>query len=204
MNATTTTSKSDAQVAVIQMNSGAQICAANLVRRRGAFCAMQRRRGRARLALAVLPENFAFMGARDERQARTAPRLAAAGRSRSFSAGAAQRAGPVDRWRARFRSRPRRPTRSSPPAWCWTRRGRSRPLRQDPSVRRQRGHRALPRIGDHRRRRDQAGGGHHPAGRVGLSVCYDLRFPELCGHLRRKARKSSASLGVHPPHRRTH
>ena len=56
----------------------------------------------------------------------------------------------------------------------------SAPLRQDPSLRRRsRRGEGLPRIGDRSRRARTAVVADTPWGGLGLSVCYDLRFPHL-------------------------
>ena len=77
-----------------------------------------------------------------------------------------------------------------------------RRLPQDPHVRRRRRRRRLPRV-----RARGAGRGDRHARRsatptVGLSVCYDLRFPELYRILAvRGARLARRALGLHLGHR---
>ena len=65
------------------------------------------------------------------------------------------------------------------------RRRARRRLHQDPPVRRRRGRHQLPRVRRHRARR-RAGDRRASSGLpVGLTVCYDLRFPELYRAARR-------------------
>jgi predicted amidohydrolase len=164
----------NARVAAIQMNSGAEV-GANL---QAAAAALERARA-AGAALAVLPENFAFMGAREHDKLAVAERDGQ-GPIQEFLAQAARRlglwivAGTVPLKTADAR-------RVAAASLVYDAAG-ARAARYDkihlfdvdvPGGEAYReSHSIAPGA-------PQPGAVDTPAGRLGLSVCYDLRFPEL-------------------------
>ena len=161
--------------AAIQMTSGPDV-AANLAAARGLL-----ERARARGAvLAALPENFAFMG-RKEADKRAVAEADGEGPIQEFLGALRARARPVDRRRHDADSRCSGAGRVARPAWCSTRAAARGALRQDPPVRRGRPgrRRALSRVRDASRPARSRSCVDTPLGRLGLAVCYDMRFPEL-------------------------
>ena len=163
-----------ARIAAVQMGSGAD-AAANL---RAAFGALEQARA-AGAALAVLPENFAFMGAREHDKLAVAE-TEGRGPIQEFLAGAARRLG---LWLVAGTV----PLKTADPlrvaAACLVYdAGGARVARYDKihlfDV-------DVPGAESYRESQSIAPGAPQavvvgtPAGRVGLSVCYDLRFPEL-------------------------
>ena len=163
-----------ARLAAVQMNSGADV-GANL---RAAGAALEQARA-AGAALAVLPENFAFMGAREH------DKLAAAeadgqGPIQEFLAGAARRLG---LWivAGTVPLKTADPRRVAAACLVFDAAG-ARAARYDKihlfDV-------DVPGGEAYRESHSIAPGAPQaivvdtPAGRLGLSVCYDLRFPEL-------------------------
>jgi nitrilase len=162
------------RVAAVQMNSGADV-AANL---RGAQAALEQARAQGAV-LAVLPENFAFMGAH-ERDKLAVAEPDGAGPIQQFLAQAARRlqlwivAGTV-------------PVKTADPARVAAAclvfdAGGARVARYDKI------HLFDVEVADGEQYRESASIApgavsatvlDAPAGRLGLSVCYDLRFPEL-------------------------
>ena len=77
-----------------------------------------------------------------------------------------------------------------------------RPLRQDPHVRRRLAERGeLSRSRKNYQAGDTAVLAELPWGTLGLTVCYDLRFPQLYRALARPGADSSPSLGLYPADR---
>jgi nitrilase len=163
-----------ARIAAVQMNSGADL-AANL---RAAGEGLEQARGQ-QAAVAVLPENFAFMGAH-ERDKLSVAEAEGRGPVQDFLAQTARRLG----------------------LWIV---GGTVPLKTADGARVAAASLVFADSGERVARYDKMhlfdvdvpGGGHYresatiepgplaavvvetPAGRIGLSVCYDLRFPEL-------------------------
>jgi len=163
-----------ARLAAIQMNSGADV-AANL---RAALAALEQARARG-AALAVLPENFAFMGAH-ERDKLAVAEDEGRGPIQGFLAQAAQRLG---LWLVggTVPLKTAEPQRVAAACLVFDAAG-TRVTRYDKihlfDV-------DVPGGDAYRESQSIAPGAPRPvavdtpAGRVGLSVCYDLRFPEL-------------------------
>ena len=148
-----------------------------------------RRRARSGARVAVLPENFSFMGLRRCGQARDRrARRRRSGAALSVAAGA--RARTVDRRRHHTDGAASPAGASPPPAWCTTMTGaawrattrficstsifpaRARATASRPTSLPARAPVLVPT----------------PAGLLGLSVCYDMRFPELYRQLSRGRR----------------
>ncbi len=184
------------KVAAVQMTSTRDV-AANL-REAGRLVADAARQG---AKLVVLPENFSFLGATD------ADRVAAVetfgdGPAQQFLAETAESlglwivggtipirdAGRRSRVVALAARRARRPTsrriRQDPSCslLVGARRQSGGALRQDPSVRRRHPRprsRALQRIGDDAARARASSRRARRVARIGMTVCYDIRFPAL-------------------------
>ena len=164
------------RVAAIQMTSGHDI-EANL-EAAGRFLAEAARLG---AVLAALPENFAFMGKDSRRQARhrRARRGGHASRtSLQTPRGASRYGSSAERCRCARTS----DGRVSASCLVYDAAGTAGgALRQDAPVRRGRAgqHRVASRIGAHGGRVTTRGVVDTPIGKLGLAVCYDMRFPEL-------------------------
>jgi nitrilase len=170
----------DPKVAAIQMNSGADL-AANLAAAGSAL-------GEAAAAgavLAVLPENFAYMGARDTDKLAHAEE-AGHGPIQDFLCAAAQRLG---LWIVAGTLPVKAPEAGKVFAACLVLDARGAVVTRYDKI-----HLFDVDVGQERYRESAtiAAGAVRPvvvdtpAGRLGLSVCYDLRFPELYRELARQ------------------
>ena len=134
--------------------------------------------------LVALPENFSFMGLRDADK-RAVAEADGGGPVQDFLAATARAPEAVAHRAARYRCAPAPTGASPPPRWCTTRTGAAWPA----TTRFTCSTWTFPGAAESYRESAHVAPGSRavvidtPVGRLGLSVCYDVRFPELYRHL---------------------